>query len=470
MREATKTTLAGMLALAMITLAGCEEVKDVCEIGCSAEGLAEGNASITGVRSLDGFFAAVLRFDAKAAQIGAGLDAELQGLAADFGIDAATLQADFGGDVGAALSARFEQNLDGELRVRAEPPRCDVDARAELSASAQCQVEAGCEIDVDPGSAMLECHGSCEAEVRADVQCEASAELVCSFRGPAVACSGECKGRCSAMLDVAASCDGTCTGTCTVMLDAGGSCDGVCNGSCDGNTDAGGVCDGTCTGSCELDASAGASCEGVCEGTCEVAARAGAACEGTCSGECTARGPDLDCSGAAEARCEAMGEASVSCQGECRGELEPPTAMAQCEAAASCDAQARADASVEVECSEPALDVEYALRADLDAEVAAQMELGMRQLGVRLPRILARLEQATLLVDASAELGAAATGTAEATVDAFSGGNLGVVAALRVVECAPAQLEAVPGLIAGSTAELQASLSAAVDVRGAVGL
>jgi hypothetical protein len=97
------------------------------------------------------------------------------------------------------------------------------------------------------------------------------------------------------------------------------------------------------------------------------------------------------------------------------------------------------------------------------------MELGMRQLEVRLPRILARMRQARLLVDASAQLGAAASGAAESTVRAFGGGELGAVAALRVAECAPAQLNAVPGLIAQSTSALKASLEAATRVTMAVG-
>jgi hypothetical protein len=472
MNDATMARLGTVGALAVLATAlwGCEEVQEACDLGCNPQGLAQGNASITGVKALDGFFAAVLRFDDEATRVSAGIDAELQGLAADFGVDAATLQAEYGGDVAAAVVAQLSGNLEGELEVVAEPPRCDLDARAELAASAECQVEAGCDVDVDPGTATLECRGACQVEASADVECEADAELVCSFQGPAVECSGECRGRCTTMLDVAASCEGTCTGACTVMLDAGGRCDGVCEGTCEGDTDAGGRCDGTCTGSCELDLAAGGRCEGSCEGSCAVEASAGASCEGTCSGECIARGPDLDCSGAAEARCEAMANASVSCAGECDGEFEPPMAMAQCDAAASCNAQARADASVEVQCSEPSIDVRYALRADLDAETRAQLELGLRRLQVRLPRILAKVDQAQLLVDASAELAAAAGGAAEATVDAFAGGDLGAVAALRVAECAPSELAAVPGLIAGSTGRLQTSLTAATELGTAVGM
>ena len=446
------------------------QVTGVCDIGCSAEGIAEGNASVTGVKSLDAFFSAVIGFDQKAEQVSAAIDVELAALAGDFGIDAGTLQASFGGDVGAALSAQFDENFEGSVMVRAEPPHCDLDARAELSASAECQVDAGCDVDVDPGTATLQCKGSCQADVNAEVACDANAQLACTFRGPDVTCDAECKGTCTAELSVAADCDGTCKGSCTVSLPSGGRCEGRCEGSCDVNTDSGGRCGGTCTGDCQMDLSAGASCDGTCEGSCAMEAKAGAECHGKCSGECTARGPEIDCTGAAEARCEAMGEASVTCSGQCEGELEPPMAMVQCDASATCNAQAKADASARVECSEPSIDIDYELRGDLDVEVAAQMELGMRQLEVRLPRILARLQQARLLVDASAELGAAAGGAAEGTIRAFGSGDLGVVAALRVAECAPAQFQAVPTLIAQSTSELQASVAAAGRVNAAVGL
>ncbi|HMI94310.1 MAG TPA: hypothetical protein VK509_23220 [Polyangiales bacterium] len=466
-----RTTIAWTAGLWLLstTQLGCEQVKDACDIGCSEQGIAQGNASITGVKSLDGFFAAVIRFDQKAAQLSAGIDAELSALAGDFGIDPAVLQGSFNGDVGAALRAQFDANLAAGVKVHAEPPRCDLDARAELSASAECQVEAGCDVAVDPGTATLQCKGSCQADVNAKVDCGANAELACTFRGPEVACKGECKGTCSAELSVAARCEGTCKGSCSLMLAGGGRCDGRCNGSCSGSTDSGGRCDGTCTGDCELELSAGATCGGTCKGSCATEAKAGAECNGTCSGECTARGPQADCSGAAEVHCEAMGSASVSCAGHCEGELEPPMAMVQCDASASCNAQAKADASVEVECSEPSIDIDYELRAGLAASAAARMELGMRQLEVRLPRILARVRQARLLVDASAQLGAAASGAAEGTVRAFGSGEIGAVAALRVAECAPVQFDAVPGLIAQSTTELKASLDAAARVTTAVG-
>jgi hypothetical protein len=475
MNSKTIAMFAGLGALSMAQL-GCdpakqaEQAQGLCDIGCSAEGIAEGNASVTGVKSLDAFFAAVISFDKKAAQVSAGIDAELAALAGDFGVDASTLRASFGGDVGAALRAKFDANFVADVTVRAEPPHCDLDARAELNASAECQVDAGCDVDVDPGTATLQCKGRCQADVNARVMCDANAQLACTFRGPDVKCSGECKGTCTAELSAAADCDGTCKGSCTLALPSGGRCEGRCEGTCNVNTDSGGRCGGICTGNCQLDFSAGAHCDGSCEGSCAVAAKAGAECHGQCSGECTARGPEIDCTGAAEAHCEAMGDASVSCSGQCEGELQPPMAMVQCDASATCNAQAKADASAKVECSEPSIDIDYALRSGLDAEVAGQMELGMRQLEVRLPRILARVQQARLLVDASAKLGAAATGAADGTLRAFGRGKLGAVAALRVAKCAPAQFQAVPGLIVQSTSKLQASVEAAARVNAAVGL
>ena len=52
-RVAALVASAGLAALV-----GCQEVQDVCDIGCNRDGLAQGNASITGVKALDGFFAA----------------------------------------------------------------------------------------------------------------------------------------------------------------------------------------------------------------------------------------------------------------------------------------------------------------------------------------------------------------------------------------------------------------------------
>jgi hypothetical protein len=57
-----------------------------------------------------------------AGQVHAGIDAELGALAGDFGIDASTLQAKFGGDVSAALRAstsELKASVDAALRVNA---------------------------------------------------------------------------------------------------------------------------------------------------------------------------------------------------------------------------------------------------------------------------------------------------------------------------------------------------------------
>src|SRR5262245_60132302 len=104
MNRTTLTWTAGLMVLSTAQI-GCDpgqggsdlarQAQDVCDIGCSDDGIAEGNASITGVKALDGFFAAVIRFDQKAGQVSAGIDAELVALAADFGVDATKLQASF---------------------------------------------------------------------------------------------------------------------------------------------------------------------------------------------------------------------------------------------------------------------------------------------------------------------------------------------------------------------------------------
>src|SRR3972149_992550 len=47
------------------------------DVECSAGGIVEGNASISGVASIDAFFQSVLSFQAKAGNVSAGIEAEL---------------------------------------------------------------------------------------------------------------------------------------------------------------------------------------------------------------------------------------------------------------------------------------------------------------------------------------------------------------------------------------------------------
>src|SRR4051794_256454 len=78
-------------ALSLLAAPGCEDtpgapgITDCLDLTCG-EGLATGNFSITGVKSVDAFFKATLDFTATADTLAGGLKAELKGLQADFGI------------------------------------------------------------------------------------------------------------------------------------------------------------------------------------------------------------------------------------------------------------------------------------------------------------------------------------------------------------------------------------------------
>jgi len=110
------------------------------DVDCKAGGIAEGNASISGVASVDSFFQAVLDFQAKAGNVSAGIEGQLALIKGDFGIDAKT-------ELAAGLQAQIDANLEGGLTVKAEPAKCQVDAHATLEAQAKCDVM------VDPGKA-----------------------------------------------------------------------------------------------------------------------------------------------------------------------------------------------------------------------------------------------------------------------------------------------------------------------------
>jgi hypothetical protein len=391
------------------------------DVDCEAGGIAEGNASISGVPSVDAFFQSVINFQGVAGNVSGGIDAELQAIGADFGVAA-------DGDIAGAIQAEISANVEGSLTVEAEPAKCQVDASATLEAQARCDAS------FEPGSAMVACEGSCEVEASADVDCGAEADLKCTVTAPSVACEGECKGSCDVDVSAGASCEGTCKG----------SCDGTCElmnaqGECQGK------CDGMCMGSCETELTAEASCEG------------------TCNGECTVTNPEAGCEGGIRASCDAHADAMVMCEGRCEGNFEPPMASAEC------DASAKAEAKLNVECTPPRLAVRYELKAGLDAQAQAEFEAKIQNLvTLRLPKLMASVKKADLVLDAGGELSASATGAVKGALKNFdASGNLRVQFGLL---CAAGQLDAVGSALGGATSQLEGSVSAAAKVTGAVGL
>src|SRR6188768_3638794 len=75
-----------------------------CGLVCSEKGVAEGNASISGVANIDAFFSSVVNFNAKANLVSGNINAELAKIKASLGLKADAK----GADVKAAMIAKFK--------------------------------------------------------------------------------------------------------------------------------------------------------------------------------------------------------------------------------------------------------------------------------------------------------------------------------------------------------------------------
>jgi hypothetical protein len=406
-------------------LAEDKSLAEQCGLVCSEKGIAEGNASISGVVSVDAFFQSVLDFQAKADNVSAGIEAQLAAIKSDFGIDAKA-------DLATELQAQIDANLSGGLTVEAEPAKCQVDAKATLEAQAKCDV------DVKPGMASVKCNGTCELDADAKVECDANAELQCTATAPSIECSGSCSGTCEVNLMAEAECSGTCNGSCS------GNCSAyVKDGS--GNAQCAGKCDGMCMGSCKAEVAADGKCEGKCEG------------------QCTTTPGDAKCDASAHASCKAMGNVMAECHGRCDGDIEPPSAKAECQASA------KAEAKVNVECTPPRVAISYVFKADVDASAKAKFEAGLKNLEVRLPALLASIKKAKLVVDAGTGLTADAKAAVSTAVQAQIDAKPSLRASIGLT-CAIKQLPNVADAIATSSTKLSASVKASADLTAALGV
>jgi len=424
-----------MGAASLLMMGGaCDKVKDACGLSCPEVGIAEGNASITGVASIDGFFGSVVNYSTKANLVADNINAELAAIAASVDLEGGA-GANFSADFQAAVKAKF--NLAGDISVDFQPPRCEVSAKATVEATAKCDAS------VDPGSVEASCEGKCEVdpgEIDLEASCEgeAQAELTCTGTAPNLECSGTCTGTCE--LTAAASCEGTCNGTCS------GNCsventDGSCAGECDGN----------CQGKCELEA--GGSCEGSCTGSCEYQ---------PATAECEAGAK-------AEVECKAEGSATppkVNCSGSCSGEVTPPSASAECEASA------KAEAEVNAECYPPSVGVSYELvatgnaQADLEARMA--FEAWLSGFKAHIGAIAAAMAQSDKVV-------AAGEGIIDASINVIenAAGEIDLegdpIGSYRVATCLGGELDDVEPTISGATANLTASVQASASLMASLG-
>lgn len=413
---------------ALIGVAACGEdsiIDGICKFTCPGDevdgtkigGVAEGNASISGVPSVDAFFSATIAFRTATDGVSAGIQEQLNLIKADFGIE---------GELAAGLQTAFDANLEAGVEFEYQPPKCAIDAEATLEASAKCDAT------VSGGKVEVECKGSCEAELNAEFECDASAELYCTVTVPEIKCEGECQGSCTAEIKGGAKCSGTCRGT--------------CDGKCTAFSDAEGT---QCAGSCD----------GGCEGECEAQLTAAAECMGTCRGECTAKAPEAGCMGAVKAECRGKADASFKCQGRCDGDFEPPMVSAECKASA------KAQASVNIECTPPRLGMTYAFKANASGEFKAALT---SLIDVRLPALLKARSKAKLVAKAGEDLGVAAQGAIKGAVDELRADFKLKLA--NDLQCAIEQLPAARDIISDARDELTNRLNDSKKVTEMLGL
>jgi hypothetical protein len=410
-------------------LSGCGEdgvpgsplgnLAEQCGLVCAAEGIADGNASISGVASVDAFFAAVVNFSSQANLVADNINLQMGRITTALGLEAGAS----GSQITAEMMSKFQLDANAGISVKAEPAKCDVDANVMVEATAKCDAT------VEPGSVKAECSGSCTAEASAEASCDASATVVCKGTAPNLQCSGSCTGEC--VLEAGATCEGTCNGT--------------CNGTCSAEN-----ADGECAGSCD----------GECQGKCEL--KAGASCSGQCKGECEYTPPSGSCEADASVECKASANATVECEGKCEGEVTPPKASAECEASA------KAEADVKVECTPPSVSLDYQFDAAATAEVKAEFEAFLVLFVDAYGNILAELGRADVVLKAGANLATAASGAVKGAVDAQLKGDLDLKATVGL-GCALTALGDVPGVITEASGNLEGSVSAAADLGSSLG-
>lgn len=405
-----------MLGAGLLSCNQMSKMGDACGLTCAAQGVAEGNAAISGIQSLDAFFGAVISFKSAAELMASNVADAKARLALSVGLPASASDA----ELKAALQAKIDANAQGGMTIRYKQPECKASVKATIDATARCDAE------FDPGKAEVKCQGSCTAEAGAEMKCEADAELICHGTAPELKCSGSCTGSCQ--LDVAAKCDGTCNGSCT-----GGA----------GGQSVSGQCDGKCKGECQLPA--------------------GGECSGQCQGECAYTPGEAGCSAGAKVECRAKASGSVDCEGSCDGAVTPPKAKAECEAAA------KAEASADVECTPPALDVDFKFKAGLKPQQKAEFMAWLTIFKAEMGHLAMEAEgRGRVLLASAGDLATAARGAVKGSIDELKTKAAGDLRVAVGAGCALGQLEAAAGLITGAQSTVQASVTSVADVMSVV--
>jgi hypothetical protein len=401
-----------------VGMQGCDDLAEQCGLKCPSKGIVEGNASISGVASIDAFFGAVVDYKAAADSVNSGIRVQLDAIAVGVGLEPGAT----GAEIKAGIQAKLDANISGSLTVNAQPAKCQASVEVAASAAAECDVE------VDPGSIEVKCEGSCTIDASAQADCSAMGNLRCTGTAPNLACEGTCTGECN--LEVAASCEGTCRGACDAecsVVDSSGNCAGQCMGNCQG--------------SCELNA--GGSCSGKCEGSCEYTP------------------PGAECEANAEAKCTAAAEANVECKGGCEGDVRPPEVKAECKATV----EAKAEASVE--CTPPSIDIAWQWKAGVNADAQAEFKAWINTFKGQLSGLLAATAKAEILVAGAGNLSAAANAAVKGGIEEIEAS--GDLKATIGAGCALGQLSSVVSVLGGVGTSLQGSLSASVEITAMAG-
>lgn len=401
-----------------------DDLAKQCKLQCPERGIAEGNASISGVASVDTFFQAVLDYQAKADNVSSAIEAQLGAIRGDFGLDENQ-------DISAALMAKIDASAEAGMSVDAEPARCTVDTEAVIRAQSHCDAS------VKPGKVACGCRGKCHVAAAAMVDCGAQAQLECTSNAAQVSCEGKCQGRCITQLESAAACAGTCRGSCS------GKCSAFVR-NLQGELECAGDCDAQCTGRCELKLAAQAQCNGMCDG------------------ECTVVRSDASCDGGIRAQCTAMNDAMLECKGRCQGEIEPPKAKAECEVSA------KTEAKLNVQCTPPRLAVKYKLKSNLDAMASAQFVNAASNLEVRLPALFAAIEQASSVTEAQTALIGDGNAAVKGAVNAALSDSSMLKVKLVGLGCALGELDDVGNAIDGPSQRLSANLEVSAKLRAAL--
>ena len=410
----------------------------IAECGFTCGSILDGDSNISGVREIDAFFAATLTLQGRAAELEASASVTLANMAGIVGADVEASAEDTAVNIVEKIANGFDGRVDGEVRLKFDPPRCEISATASVEAAAKCDV------NIETGDVEVICKGECVADVKVQASCNGEATVRCRGTAPRFECTGLCQGFCD--LNADASCEGTCRGNCEFQV--AGECDGECVAGVDD--------DGMCTGECKV--RTGGTCNGECRGACQL--EVAATCDGQCRGECNWEPPEARCEGGARVSCQAEADASVMCRGECRGEVEPPQVDADCEATA------RVEAAFNAECTPPEIGLEYELTAQLEGPLNAEVRAAFEAELVAFVNEFAELEteQARLqgILDAAADLPEAGADAVRSVVSTFSARTN--LEATFQLGCAIAELDDVAVVLGNALDDLQVTVQAAGSV------